>query len=95
MELQITALSDSMTTLQDQLSQLAQNHLEDKKQRENELKVIEQRFMAQHATLTAQTDKMADIGKLLATMQSSLEAVCNRIPDENPSKTRQVEVTGH
>ena len=95
MELQITSLSDSLANLQDQLSQLAQNHLEDKKQRENELVMIEKRFMAQHVTLTAQTDKMADIGKLLSTMQSSLDAVCNRIPDENPSKTRQVDVSGH
>ena len=94
MELQVNALSEGMSTLQDHLSQLAQNHLEDKKQRENELKAIEQRFMAQHATMQAQTEKMADIGTLLAAMQSSLDAVCNRIPDENPTKTRQVEVTG-
>ena len=95
MEVQITSLTDGMATLQDMFSQNVQTHLDDKKQREVELVTIETRFTAQHVQLTAQTDKLADLGKLLVTMQSSLDALGNRIPDDNPSKTRAVEVNGH
>ena len=48
MELQVTALSDGIATLQDMFSKLAENQLADKQLRETELATNENRFTAKH-----------------------------------------------
>ena len=77
-----------MAILQDVFSKLAENQLADKKLRETELATIENRFTAQHTQLTTTM-------QFLTTLQNSIDMLSNRMPDENQSKTRQVEVTGH
>ena len=95
MEIQATQLTDSLATVKDMMERMAASFLDDKNARSSQLIAIDNRFNLQHKTQQEQHQQQqqqtGDIMKLLGKMQSSVDALACRMPDEPPTKARKAD----
>ena len=98
MEIQATQLTDSLATVKDMMERMAASFLDDKNARSSQLIAIDNRFNLQHKTQQEQHQQQqqqqqqtGDIMKLLGKMQSSVDALACRMPDEPPAKSRKAD----
>jgi hypothetical protein len=90
MEEQVSQLSDGLAKVQDVLTQLAESQVNVKNARAIELAQIDERFTNQHNELHKNGKELASITVMLAKMQTSMDALACRMPDDNPAKARAV-----
>jgi hypothetical protein len=94
METANTTITDQMAKLETMILTMADIQQKATSTRGAELAQIEARFEANAQTAAATAKQLGDVATMLAKMQSSVDALSMRIPDENPNKTRQVVVGG-
>ena len=87
MEEQDSLLTDKFAKLNDMLMTMATIQATATTKREAELAQIEKRFEANGKQLN-------DVAAILAKLQISVDRIDMRMPDDNPSKARQVLVAG-
>ena len=85
MEEQNTQITDKMAKLNDMMTTMAATQHAATTKREVELAQIEARF-------EANGKQLCDVAAMLAKLQVSVDRIDMRVPDDNPSKTRQVVV---
>jgi hypothetical protein len=87
MEEQDSLLTDKLAKLNDMMMTMASIQATATAKRESELAQIEKRFEANGKQLN-------DVAAILAKLQISVDRIDMRMPDDNPSKARQVLVAG-
>ena len=90
MEETTTVMTDQMSKLETMIMTMADMQHTATTKREHELAQIEARFEANAATAAAAAKTLGDVAAMLAKMQTSVDALACRMPDDNPAKARAV-----
>ena len=95
MEIQVTQLTDGLAGMKDMVERIAGALADDRNARTAQLQSIDDRFNKQHELQQEQqkqqTQQMADVTKLLAKLQGTIDIISTRLPDEPAAKIRRGE----
>jgi len=90
MEIANTTITDQMSKLESMILTMADIQQKATETRGAELAAIEARFEANAATAAAAAKQLGDVASMIAKMQTSMDALACRMPDDNPAKARAV-----
>jgi hypothetical protein len=90
MDEQNTVMTDNIAKLETMIFTMAEIQQKATEARGAELAAIEARFEANAATAAATAKTLGDVAAMLAKMQTSVDALACRMPDDNPAKARAV-----